>query len=55
MLGMENHAITLATDKTTTLQDQLQQTGQNYQTIHSTNTTNQLDKILQRYGTLRRA
>ena len=45
----------LATDKTTTLQDQLQQTGQNYQTIHSTNTTKQPDKILQRYGTFRRA
>ena len=30
-------------------------TGQNYQTIHSTNTTKQLDKILQRYGTFRRA
>ena len=45
----------LATDKTITLQDQLQLTGQNYQTIHSTNATKQLDKILQRCGTFRRA
>ena len=43
------------TDKTTTLLDQLQQTGQIYQTIHSTNTAKQLEKILQRYGTFRRA
>ena len=45
----------LETAKTTALQDQLQETRQTYQTIHSTNTTKQLDEILQRYGTFRRA